>query len=111
MFDNSSIITFAVIAGALIGGSVIYIRMKILQDRLVAEHLQALAWVQEQGSRQDNEAWEDMTRLQTELEELRRNSLTDEEMAMYRIWRDDADHDFKRSQAKDDEPWPSPEEV
>jgi len=54
---------------------------------------------------------ETIRQLRLELAEARQNSLSKEEMAMYRIWRSDADYDFKRSQAKDDAPWPSPEEV
>ncbi len=54
---------------------------------------------------------ETIRQLRLELAEARQNSLTNEEMAMYRIWCSDADYDFKRSQAKDNEPWPSPEEV
>ena len=54
---------------------------------------------------------ETIAHLRAELAEARKNSLSNEEMAMYRIWRSDADNDFKRSQAKDDAPWPSPAEV
>ncbi|GEM_PF-2256645 len=54
---------------------------------------------------------ETIRQLRLELAEARRNSLSDEEMAMYRIWRSDAEYDFQRSQAKDNAPWPSPEEV